>query len=182
MLKIRGISNAEHLHVGVNRLGRCRTSHRRMALDGCDGRVELAQPWDCARRDASSRGRQHRLYLIPLPHGHGSLRPGRCAMAQGYYGREQARAPLRQLSSTLSPFDRTAARLGALDAARGVGLNTTESRRFLVHGAWFLVRSACVVLGSCVRPPAHTVALPPGRLRHRRTVVQRRSAQCVRST
>ena len=40
-------------------------------------------------------------------------------------------------------------------------LNPPESRRFVVHGAWFVVRSACVVLGSCVTPPDHTVASLP---------------------
>ena len=118
------------------------------------GSAACAVAWDCESRAASSRGRQHRLYLTPLPQGHGSLRPGRCAMAQGYYGREQAKAPLRQLSSTLSPFDRTAARLGTLmprEELASIRQNLVGSWS-MVRGSWSVLRAWFWVRASGRRP------------------------------
>src|SRR5271170_7659465 len=38
----------------------------------------------CSRATASSLARQHFLYLLPLPHGQGSLRPGLAIVVSTY--------------------------------------------------------------------------------------------------
>src|ERR1700693_2672594 len=68
--------------------GRCGTARR--AASSVSSSPVFAEP-SCAKDAASSFAKQHFLYLLPLPHGQGSLRPGLAIVVSTY---EPRRRPL----------------------------------------------------------------------------------------